>query len=285
MAGEVGVFTTRNPDTVRAPDVLYLSRERDAGRTRRDGFPGGRAGACGRDPVPDGSAGRRAAQARRVLRGRRAPGVGNRPCGPDGSLCTRPAPRPRSLTAGDVLAGEDVLPGVPHCRWTRSSNSRTCLTRIRGWRYRRDSGPARMERILDIFWNWSDLVQLGGDGVTYALMAAVGTLLFLIRLVVAMFAGDAGDFRCRRRVRHSTPPSRSLSLLSVTAFIMGTGWMGLACRFDWDLSRPGVRRHRRRVRRRHDVHGVRPDVHDPQAQPARSPTTRRPPSARARAST
>ena len=38
MAGEVGVFTTRNPDTVRAPDVLFLSHERDARRTRRDGF-------------------------------------------------------------------------------------------------------------------------------------------------------------------------------------------------------------------------------------------------------
>ncbi|MCY4119326.1 MAG: Uma2 family endonuclease, partial [Acidobacteria bacterium] len=38
MAGEVGVFTSRNPDTVRAPDVLFLSHERDAARTRRDGF-------------------------------------------------------------------------------------------------------------------------------------------------------------------------------------------------------------------------------------------------------
>ena len=38
MAGEVGVFTTRNPDTVRAPDVLFLSHERDARRVRRQGF-------------------------------------------------------------------------------------------------------------------------------------------------------------------------------------------------------------------------------------------------------
>ena len=34
MAGEVGVFTARNPDTVRAPDVLFLSHERDARRKR-----------------------------------------------------------------------------------------------------------------------------------------------------------------------------------------------------------------------------------------------------------
>ena len=38
MAGEVGVFTGRNPDTVRAPDVLFLSHERDARRTSRQGF-------------------------------------------------------------------------------------------------------------------------------------------------------------------------------------------------------------------------------------------------------
>ena len=38
MAGEVGVFTGRNPDTVRAPDVLYLSHERDARRRRPQGF-------------------------------------------------------------------------------------------------------------------------------------------------------------------------------------------------------------------------------------------------------
>ena len=38
MAGEVGVFTARNPDTVRAPDVLFLSHERDARRERREGF-------------------------------------------------------------------------------------------------------------------------------------------------------------------------------------------------------------------------------------------------------
>lgn len=38
MAGEVGVFTARSPDTVRAPDILFLSHERDARRTSRQGF-------------------------------------------------------------------------------------------------------------------------------------------------------------------------------------------------------------------------------------------------------
>ena len=38
MASEVGVFTGRNPDTVRAPDVLFLSHERDALRRPPQGF-------------------------------------------------------------------------------------------------------------------------------------------------------------------------------------------------------------------------------------------------------
>ena len=94
-----------------------------------------------------------------------------------------------------------------------------------------------MSEIWDIFWNWDELAALGGDAVTYSLMAAVGTLLFLIRLVFAMFGGDGGDFDAD--VDAGTDASFTLfSLLSVMAFIMGTGWMGLACRLDWGFSRP-----------------------------------------------
>ena len=38
IVGEVGIFTERHPDTVRSPEVLFLSNERDARRTRRMGF-------------------------------------------------------------------------------------------------------------------------------------------------------------------------------------------------------------------------------------------------------
>ena len=90
------------------------------------------------------------------------------------------------------------------------------------------------ESLLD----WSELVKRGGDAVTYVLMAGVGTILFLLRLVVGLFGGDSGDFDSD--VAHSgTDGSFNLfSLLSVLAFIMGTGWMGLAARIDWGLSRP-----------------------------------------------
>jgi hypothetical protein len=90
----------------------------------------------------------------------------------------------------------------------------------------------------DFLWDWSELVKRGGDAVTYFLMAAVGTILFLIRLIVGLFGGDTGDFDSD--IAHSgTDGSFTLfSLLSVLAFIMGTGWMGLAARIDWGLNRP-----------------------------------------------
>lgn len=89
----------------------------------------------------------------------------------------------------------------------------------------------------EAIFNWSELVKFGGDVVTYFILAAVGTLLFLIRLVLALFVGDGGDFDVDADV--GTDSSFTLfSLLSVMAFIMGTGWMGLACRVDWELNRP-----------------------------------------------
>jgi Uma2 family endonuclease len=110
MAGEVGVFTTRNPDTVRAPDVLFLSHERDARRTRRDGFldvapdlvveilsPTDRPEAVRRKLVEYFAAGVRLAW---VI---------------DPANCTvsvhRVRGEPLSFAAGDVLSGDDVLPG------------------------------------------------------------------------------------------------------------------------------------------------------------------------------
>ena len=110
MAGEVGVFTTRNPDTVRAPDVLFLSHERDARRTRRDGFldvapdlvveilsPTDRPDAVRRKLDEYFAAGVRIAwvidPATRTVRVHRSRG------------------EPGKLAAGEVIAGEDVLPG------------------------------------------------------------------------------------------------------------------------------------------------------------------------------
>ena len=110
MAGEVGVFTTRNPDTVRAPDVLFLSHERDARRTRREGFldvapdlvveilsPTDRADALRRKLDEYFAAAVRMAwviePATRTVR------------------VHRPGGEVRTFAAGEVIAGEGVLPG------------------------------------------------------------------------------------------------------------------------------------------------------------------------------
>jgi len=37
-AGEVGIYTRRNPDTVRAADVLFITKERYAQRQRKSGY-------------------------------------------------------------------------------------------------------------------------------------------------------------------------------------------------------------------------------------------------------
>jgi hypothetical protein len=89
-----------------------------------------------------------------------------------------------------------------------------------------------------LLFNWPALVQLGADAVTYFIMATAGTILFIARLVMALFGGDGGDFDADADLDTGTDSSFTLfSLLSVTAFIMGTGWMGLACRIDWELGR------------------------------------------------
>ena len=110
MAGEVGVFTSRNPDTVRAPDVLFLSHERDAHRRRQQGFL---------DVAPELtveilSPTDRPDQVRRKLGEYFAAGVRL-------VWVIDPATRtvqvhhgrgePLSLAPGAVLTGEDVLPG------------------------------------------------------------------------------------------------------------------------------------------------------------------------------
>ena len=41
----------------------------------------------------------------------------------------------------------------------------------------------------DLILNWSDLAERGADALTYAVLAVVGTLLFVIRLALALFGG------------------------------------------------------------------------------------------------
>jgi hypothetical protein len=92
----------------------------------------------------------------------------------------------------------------------------------------------------EMLFDWGEMAQKGTDVVTYFVMAMIGTSLFVIRLVLAMFAGDAAEFDVDGDVdgHGGTDASFTLfSLLSVMAFIMGAGWTGLASRVDWGMSR------------------------------------------------
>ncbi len=93
-------------------------------------------------------------------------------------------------------------------------------------------------KILDVLLNWTDALSYGMDVVVYLIMALVGTLFFVLRLVFALFfGGDAGDLDGdMSEVGLADSAFSMFSLLSILAFFMGAGWMGLTCRVDWDLS-------------------------------------------------
>jgi hypothetical protein len=76
------------------------------------------------------------------------------------------------------------------------------------------------------------------DVVVYLIMALVGTVFFILRLAIALFfGGDGGDVDGDLAdVGHGDGAFNMFSLLSILAFFMGAGWMGLTCRIDWELS-------------------------------------------------
>lgn len=88
----------------------------------------------------------------------------------------------------------------------------------------------------DLIFDWPALLALGYDAAVYLVMAVLGTLLFLIRLGFTYFGGDGGDFDVDADF-DSDASFSFLSVLSILAFFMGAGWMGLACRLDWNLGR------------------------------------------------
>ena len=76
------------------------------------------------------------------------------------------------------------------------------------------------------------------DVIAYLIMALIGTVFFLLRLLMSLFFGgdgadldgDLGD------VGDADSAFSMFSLLSILAFFMGAGWMGLTCRVDWGLN-------------------------------------------------
>jgi hypothetical protein len=93
--------------------------------------------------------------------------------------------------------------------------------------------------MLDALFDWNRLTALGADVTAYFLLAATGTLLFLVRLGMALFFGaETGDAEMDLDAGgHSDAAFSFFSILSILAFFMGAGWMGMACRLDWALGR------------------------------------------------
>lgn len=90
---------------------------------------------------------------------------------------------------------------------------------------------------------WSLLSGAGFDAVFYFFFAALGTLLFLIRMGISLFLGGDTDIELDPGVMDADVDFDTdhafniLSIQSILAFFMGAGWMGLIARFDWELSR------------------------------------------------
>lgn len=79
------------------------------------------------------------------------------------------------------------------------------------------------------------------DSTFYFMLGATGTALFSIRAVLMLVFGvdHGGDFDLHVG-DHAGGAEHSgfslFSMLSIVAFMMGTGWMGLACRSEWQLN-------------------------------------------------
>lgn len=90
--------------------------------------------------------------------------------------------------------------------------------------------------ILDILLHWDEALSYGMDVVVYVIMALVGTLFFVIRLALALFFGGDSDVDGDLADIGDHGAFNMFSVLSILAFFMGAGWMGLTCRIDWNLS-------------------------------------------------
>lgn len=90
--------------------------------------------------------------------------------------------------------------------------------------------------MLDLLFDWPTALSMGTDVLVYLIMALVGTTFFVLRLLVALFFGGAGELDGGVEIHAHTDASFGLfSLLSILAFFMGAGWMGITCRIDWQM--------------------------------------------------
>lgn len=91
------------------------------------------------------------------------------------------------------------------------------------------------------FFKWEQYIDVGIDAGIYFILAITATLLFMVRLALSLLFGmgemDDFNFETGEVDGHvdSTGAFTLFSLLSILAFFMGTGWMGLSCRVSWGM--------------------------------------------------
>lgn len=89
-------------------------------------------------------------------------------------------------------------------------------------------------KFLELLIDWHNLrLDFGVDAVVYAGLALLGTAVFLLRLGMTLLLGMGDTDFDVEDLDHGGFPL--ISILSVTAFFMGSGWMGLIARVDWGL--------------------------------------------------
>ena len=79
-------------------------------------------------------------------------------------------------------------------------------------------------------------MRYGMDVIVYLIMALIGTVFFVLHLLIALFFGGDGDIGGDLADTGGDVAFSLFSILSILAFYMGAGWMGLTCRVDWELS-------------------------------------------------
>lgn len=81
-------------------------------------------------------------------------------------------------------------------------------------------------------------LDVGFDAAVYFVFAFVATVLYLIKLGLEFFVGSADvdfDLDGAEASMDSGAAFSLFSVLSVLAFFMGVGWMGLVSRLSWEL--------------------------------------------------
>lgn len=80
-------------------------------------------------------------------------------------------------------------------------------------------------------------LTVGVDAAVYFVLAVGGTAIYVLKLALGFLGGAEVGFEADDidAGMDSTAAFSLFSVLSVLAFFMGAGWMGLACRLTWGM--------------------------------------------------